>query len=142
MDIPLPEPTKAPGPEHLDAEAVLARKLPGWFPGESWSASYLFRGEEICVAGFEDPAGNFIYYSGVSRDGCTGGLYSSAKNVEVRRGLQVHGCDALMALGEEWIALGWTDADRDLICELRLVGPHPGFTPEMALEMAESLYPS
>ena len=64
------------------------------------------------------------------------------EGAEVRTDLRVHGYDALMSVKEGLLILVWSDTDRGVLCTLELQGQHPGFTPELLLRMAESLYPS
>ena len=62
------------------------------------------------------------------------------EDAEIRTDLRVRGFDALMSVKEGQIILVWTDTEREAHCELILCGPHPDFTPEMALRMAEAAY--
>ena len=135
VEIPLPA---GPVPKALDVEEVFREKLPGWFPGESWREVYQSLERVIYLLEFKDPQGNRIGYTRMPAAGNK--LHLDIENVENRAGIPVHGYLAVMLVKEGQIILAWYDEDRGTLCALELDGPHPGFTQEMLLEMAESLY--
>ena len=133
-------PSPTPGP--IDAEAVFTRKLPEWFPGESWAMDFRNTEGPIYIVRFKDPnekeKEKQVFYADAPTEGTR--MSIDTENAELRTDLRVRGYDALMSLKEGLLILVWTDTDRDRLCDLELHGSHPDFTPEMLLEMAEGLY--